>query len=64
MQFPEVKGQNLLGSENVNVASLSELEGDFVVGLIDQLVRDVPFLELELGRALAVESEETGWEED
>lgn len=48
----------------MNVASLSELEGDFVVGLIDQLVRDVPFLELELGRALAVESEETGWEED
>ena len=64
MQFPEVKGQNLLRSENVNVASLSDLEGDFVVGQSDTLVRDEPFLELDLGCTLAVESEETGWEED
>lgn len=48
----------------MNVSSLSELEGDFVVGQSDCLMRNEPFLELELGRALAVESEEAGWEED
>ena len=64
VELLEVEGDDLLNRENVGVASLLNFKCNFIVLHGHHFMGDVPLLKLELRRALAVEAEEAGGEQD